>query len=230
MKGLFVLLCVFLLVVGLVSATIEADFDCGVGDCVEGSSMKWSITVFNNINSSIVVGQLFVVDVDTNQLIALHNSEDIELAPKELHVFKFENLVPAPLNGGYTFQFKPCFNASLSNLSAVVCKDAVESFSVIPLSKIECFSSSDCDTNKFCFGDIKKCRILDCKSGEVIVGHECVLPVCSWFEINSSSGCSVNPLFLLSAVLVFVGIILFVIASRVKSKKVKNKKGSKKLY
>lgn len=230
MKGLFVLLCAFLLVAGVVSATIEADFDCGVGDCVEGSSVNWSITVYNNINKSIVVGQLFVVDVDTNQLIALHNSEDIELAPKELHVFKFENLVPAPSNGGYTFQFKPCFNASSGKESSVVCKDSVDSFSVIPLSKIECFSSSDCGTNEFCFGDTKKCKSLDCKSGEVIVGHECVLPVCSWFENNSSKGCSVNPLLLLSSVLVFVGIILFVIASNIKGKRKKNKKGSKKLY
>ena len=227
MKRLFVLFFVLLLAAAFVHAGIDASFVCDNNNCVEGASMNWSVSIFNNINKSIVVGQIYIVDVNTNQLIALHNSEEVLLAPQESHVFSFSNLVSAPISG-YTFSFRPCFNASLGDVSSVVCKSSAKTLTVVPLSKIECFSSSDCDSNEFCLSDTKKCKPLSCKDGEVIADHKCVLPVCAWYQSAVSDGCVFNPLLVISVLLIVVGVVLFVIASKIRVKKVKNKKGSKK--
>lgn len=228
MGKMIVFSCLFLLFAGFVSGSIDADFSCVVDGCVEGSLVNWSVSVLNNINRSVVVGDVFVVDVGTYQLIALHNSEDVLLKPGGLHVFRFQNLVPAPLNGGYTFQFKPCFNVSAGDDSAVVCRDFVESFNVLPLSKVKCFSDSDCGSAESCLRSAGKCKVLDCSSGEVVVGHKCVLSGCSWFQYRFGSGCIFNPLIITSLVLLVFGFVLVVLGFSFRPKKRKNKKGSKK--
>ncbi len=222
-------LFVFLLTVSFVSATIDVDFACERNDCMEGSSINWTITILNNINKTITIGDILVKDIDTNQLIAFHNSEDIELVPLGVHIFKFSNLVPAPMQGGYTFQFVPCFQASIGDETAEICRNAMKSLTVLPLSKVECFADTDCSSSEFCNTHVKKCKPLECNKGEVIAEHQCLKLKCAWFEKNDEGACSFNPaVFIISFIIVLVVITsLYTDNGKKKKRKTKKKKRKK---
>lgn len=227
MKKTIMPLFVLLLSISFVSATIDVEFACSDSSCTEGTSMNWTITVLNNINRTIAVGDIMVKDINTNQLIAFHNSEGIVLGPQELHVFEFSNLVPAPMAGGYTFLFVPCFQVIVENETADICRDTMKSLTVLPLSKIECFADSDCSFMEYYNKDIMKCKPLECEKGQVITEHQCLNLKCAWFENNDGGACSYNPAVSIVAIIIAIIVITTIYANKGKRKPKKRSKKKK---
>ena len=57
-----------------------------------------------------------------------------------------------------------------------ICGKTVKSFTVLPLSKIECKEDSECEEDEYCNTfSIYKCRKLECNPNETAVNHSCVI-------------------------------------------------------
>ena len=173
MKWLIFCLMV-LLSCSLAFASIDSAAECEKKSCVEGSMVHWTVPVSNNINSSIIIEYIRIVD-DNSLSMAYYDAErNKTLEPGESYIYEFDTLIAAPPSG-YTWYYKPCMRVRLegSSESQFVCKDAVKSFTVLPRSKADCFLDSDCAVNEVCDGYTLKCKALECEDGDVVKDHEC---------------------------------------------------------
>jgi hypothetical protein len=165
----------FLISCSMAFAFIDAKHECDKKSCVEGSMAHWSVAVSNNINKTIVVEYIRLVD-ENDLSIAYHDAErNKTFVPGESYIYTFDTLIVAPPSG-YTWYYKPCMRVRLegSNTSQFVCKDGVKSFSVLPKDKTECSSDEDCAINEICEQYTLKCKSIECKEGEAVNDHQCV--------------------------------------------------------
>ena len=177
-KILQIIVLMFLINIVFVRAAIDASYECKEKNCIEGTEIFFTVNVFNNINKSINVGDVYIKDKDYGIVLGFDVSENIIIPPGEVRSFNFTNLVKAPVKG-YTFYYVPCFKMSYTNKPEEVfeiCGKTVKSFTVLPLSMIECKEDSECEEDEYCNTfSIYKCRKLECNPNESAVNHSCVV-------------------------------------------------------
>jgi len=207
-KILQIVVLVFLINMAFVGAAIDASYECKEKNCIEGTEVFFTVNVFNNINKSINVGDVHIKDRDYGTILGFDVSENIVIPPGEVRSFYFTNLIKAPLQG-YTFYYVPCFRMSYVDKPEQIfeiCGKIVKSFTVLPLSKIECKEDSECEEDEYCNTfSIYKCRKLECSPNETAVNHSCVvlepkkIVVINWRNVILTAGFVV-----LAAVLLFL--------------------------
>jgi hypothetical protein len=156
-------------------ASIDASYECDKKSCVEGSMVHWTVPVSNNINKTITVEYIRLVNENALSIAYYDAERNKTLNPDESYVYKFDTLITAPPSG-YTWYYKPCMRVLIEGAaeSEFVCKDAVKSFTVLPKEKTGCLTDSDCAINEFCEDYTLKCAKLECESGNVVKDHGCV--------------------------------------------------------
>ncbi|MBW2992732.1 hypothetical protein KY345_05955 [Candidatus Woesearchaeota archaeon] len=170
-----IMLFLLLIMSSMVFASIDSDVKCLKKSCVEGSMAHWTVSVYNNINSTIVVEYVRMVD-ENSYSVAYYDAEgEKTLEHGERYVYEFDQLIVAPPSG-YTWYYKPCMRVRLEGgtESVFVCKDTVKTFSVLPRDKAECLSDKDCALNEKCDEYTLKCTELSCITGEAVKDHECI--------------------------------------------------------
>ena len=177
-KTLKIIVLIFLINTFFATASIDASYECREKNCREGTEIDFTVNIYNNINKSINVGDVYVKDKDYGIILGFDLSESVVLNQDEVRSFNFTSLVKAPAKG-YTFYYVPCFKMSYADNPEQVfeiCGKTVKSFSVIPLSKIECKEDSECEDDEYCNTfSIYKCRKLECNPNETAVNHSCVV-------------------------------------------------------
>ena len=222
MKKIIFLLMLFV-ACSFAYASIDASYECEKKSCVEGSIMHWTVPVFNNINKTIIVEYIRLVD-ENSLSVAFYDAErNKTFAPGEIYIYKFDQLIVAPPSG-YTWYYEPCMRVRLegSNSSEFICKDAVKTFSVIPKDKAQCSTNSDCAVNEKCDEYTLKCVSLNCMAGEAVKDHSCVA------ENEYAKIPSITRMAVLAAIILAVIVVIIVIAAIATKPKVKNKKNKKK--
>jgi cbb3-type cytochrome oxidase subunit 3 len=184
---------IILLVQSIVSsAAVDSSYRCEDENCMEGTEIKFSVNIFNNINKTIIVKDVYIRDKDYGTVLAYDVSKDVFLKPNEAHQFNFTNLVKAPTKG-YTFYYVPCFTVSHEETpeeESEICGKIVKSITVIPLDKIECRSDDECADDEYCNTfSLYRCEKLECGEDETIVNHKCVkvmpqqITVINWWNV-----------------------------------------------
>ena len=177
-KTLKILVLMLLINIVFVRASIDASYECREKNCMEGTEIDFTVNIYNNINKSINVGDVYIKDNDYSVILGFDLSESVVLNPDEVRSFNFTSLIKAPIKG-YTFYYVPCFKMSYVDKPEDVfeiCGKTVKSFTVIPLSEIECKEDSECEEDEYCNTfSIYKCRKLKCSSNESAVNHSCIL-------------------------------------------------------
>jgi len=166
-----------LLNISLVSASIDVEFNCHDKNCLEGTPIDYSFIIYNNIEKKIDIGDVFLKEKDTGKVIEYHYIGE-RIFPKEHKAFNFTSNIEAPLKG-YTFYVYPCFTTVISNETeiteaGIVCGEVAKTFSVVPLSNIECESNKECSSGEYCNLDLFKCKPVKCKDSGVIINHRCI--------------------------------------------------------
>lgn len=213
---------IFLLVVATVYASIDSVPECQKKSCVQGSIVHWTVPVYNNINRTIKIEYIRLLD-ENDLSIAYYDAErNKTLKPDESYVYEFEQLIVAPPKG-YTWYYKPCMRVWVegANESGFVCKDVIKTFTVLPRLKAECFLDSDCATNEKCEEDTLKCISLECEKDEAVENHRCVSK--NLYKKVSST----TRIIVLAAIIVVLAVIIFFIA-KPKKKSKRNKKKRRK--
>ncbi len=205
-KTLKIIVLMFLINTLFVTASIDSSYKCKERNCMEGTEIDFTVNIYNNINKSINVGDVYIKDRDYGTVLGFDISEDVVLGPDEVHSFNFTSLVKAPTKG-YTFYYVPCFKMSYANKPEEVfniCGKTVKSFTVLPLSKIECKEDSECEEDEYCNTfSIYKCRKLECNPNETAVNHSCVLSepkkvvIINWRNVILTAGFIVLAVILL---------------------------------
>jgi hypothetical protein len=164
-----------LLMLPLAFASIDASYKCEKKSCVEGSMVHWKVPVVNNIDKTIIVEYIRLVDENSFSIAYYDAEKNRTFRPGENYTYEFDTLISAPPSG-YTWYYKPCMRirAEGGSESQFVCKDVVKSFSVLPRDKAECMLDSDCPINEACDDYTQKCRSLECASGYAVKDNACV--------------------------------------------------------
>jgi len=199
MKTKILKIIVLMLLINIVSVTasIDASYKCKEKNCMEGTEIDFTVNIYNNINKSINVGDVYIKDRDYGTVLGFDISEKVVLSPNEVRSFNFTSLIKAPTKG-YTFYYIPCFKMSYVNKPEdifEICGKTVKSFTVLPLSKIECKEDSECEEDEYCNTfSIYKCRKLECNPNETAVNHSCVVSqpkkivVINWWNVILTAG------------------------------------------
>ncbi len=213
MKTKILKIIVLMLLINIVSVTasIDASYKCKEKNCMEGTEIDFTVNIFNNINKSINVGDVYIKDKDYGIILGFDLSEKVVLSSNEVRSFNFTSLVKEPVKG-YTFYYVPCFKMSyVSKPEEVfeICGKTVKSLTVMPLSKIGCKEDSECEEDEYCNTfSTYKCKKLDCKPNETAVNHSCVpsepkkVVIINWGNVILTVG-----FIILSVVLLFLFII-----------------------
>jgi len=209
-KTLKILVLILLINILFVRASIDASYECREKNCMEGTEIDFTVNIYNNINKSINVGDVYIKDKDYSIILGFDLSEKVVLNPDEVRSFNFTSLVKAPTKG-YTFYYVPCFKMSYVNKPEEVfeiCGKTVKSLTVIPLSEIECKEDSECGEDEYCNTfSIYKCRKLECSSNESVANHSCILlepekiVIINWGNVIITAG-----FIVLAVVLLFLSI------------------------
>ncbi len=176
-KILKILVLMLLINMLFVRASIDASYECREKNCMEGTEIDFTVNIYNNINKSINIGDVYIKDRDYGTILGFDLSESVVLNKDEVRSFNFTSLVKEPVKG-YTFYYVPCFKMSYADKPEEVfeiCGKTVKSFTVLPLSKIECKEDSECEEDEYCNTfSIYKCRKLECEPNETALNHSCV--------------------------------------------------------
>ncbi len=177
-KTLKIIALLLLINIVSVTAAIDASYECREKNCMEGTEIDFTVNIFNNINKSINVGDVYIKDKDYDTILGFDLGEKVVLSPNEVRSFNFTSLIKAPTKG-YTFYYIPCFRMSYVDKPEEVfeiCGKTIKSFTVLPLSGIECREDSECEEDEYCNTfSIYKCKKLECKPNETIFNHSCVI-------------------------------------------------------
>ncbi len=170
MKKSIILLMVFLICLNTALASITlSEYECEDERCKEGTKVKFIVGVFNNINKTIKVNDIIIKNSETLDPIYTYEHEGMFLETREKNIFEFTETIIAPKEG-YTHYYVPCFKTSIwvdgkTTGGGEVCDRAVKSFTVLPLSKVECEDDSECEPWEYCDTKFFKCK----QNEEVIV-------------------------------------------------------------
>jgi len=196
-KTLQIIVLIFLINTLLVTASIDSSYKCRERNCMEGTEIDFTVNIYNNINKSINVGDVYIKDKDYGVILGFDLGEKVVLGPDDVRSFNFTSLVKAPTKG-YTFYYVSCFKMSyVSNPEEIfeICGKTVNSLTVIPLSEIECKEDSECENDEYCNTfSIYKCRKLECNPNETAVNHSCAviepkkIIVINWWNIILTFG------------------------------------------
>ena len=177
-KILQIIVLMLLLSITSVTAAIDANYECKEKNCMEGTEIDFTVNIYNNINKSINVGDVYIKDKDYGTVLGFDLGEKVVLSPNDVRSFNFTSLIKAPTKG-YTFYYIPCFRMSYVDKPEEVfeiCGKTTKSFTVLPLSEIECREDSECEEDEYCNTfSIYKCKKLECKPNETIFNHSCVI-------------------------------------------------------
>ncbi len=172
----------------LATGAIDATYSCADKRCLEGTPINYTISVTNNLNKTIQILLVSIVDVNTQQLISSYRLEK-SLNPSEDYTITYEDTIISPKEG-YTFQYKPCIQVSVLNAdssvdnSGIVCDRVIKSLTVLPLSKIECEADWQCSNNQFCDNKFYRCKDLECENYTFPLMHECTSYNALWAIIG----------------------------------------------
>ncbi len=196
-KILQIIVLMLLLSITSVTAAIDANYECKEKNCMEGTEIDFTVNIYNNINKSINVGDVYIKDKDYGTVLGFDLGEKVVLSPNDVRSFNFTSLIKAPTKG-YTFYYIPCFKMSyVSKPEEVfeICGKTVKSLTVIPLSKIECKEDSECEDDEYCNTfSIYKCRKLECNPNETAVNHSCAviepkkIVIINWWNVILTFG------------------------------------------
>ena len=157
-------------------AAIDATFICSNPKCLEGTPINYSIAIENNLNYTIRVSGIKILDIQTNQTLSTFDFEKV-FAPREFYRVIYEDTVIAPQQG-YTFIFVPCIQVNVYGKdrkiidAGAVCDTTEKSMTVLPLSKIQCEADFQCKNNQYC-DKFYKCHDLKCENYSFPITHTC---------------------------------------------------------
>jgi hypothetical protein len=174
MKGLIIYLTI--LTILLMGSVVNAGFGlfvhCEDYLCVEGTEVKFEFLFTNNLNSSIIVYNMLVVDENTRENLAVFDEPYIVPIGGN-HDINLSTIIRKPLEG-YTFYLKPCVKVGFegSNETKYVCGLVGDQFTITPREKVDCIVDNDCSPGSVCSGKYK-CITLECADDEAILKHSC---------------------------------------------------------
>ena len=147
---LIVVLCIAFILASLpVFAGIVFSSQCLTRGCVEGTLVNFSVRIRNNLNHSVTIADVFIKDTKEDKVLGLDIRDDVNLSPKEKFDFSFPTKIQMPPKG-YTWYYTSCFTASVENISKIICSDAPKSFTVTPLSTVQCYNTTQCNAGQLC--------------------------------------------------------------------------------
>ena len=188
---LYLMFAIFLALV--VNAGIDVEIICDHKDCMEGTKMTFNVTITNNLEKDIVVGDIYVKEIlgeidyadvslggklGTNKygkVVLLNQEQTIPFSAGSTRVITVRKDVVIPTEG-YTFYGIPCMRVVVYNNSKVssygdVCARTVESYNAVPLSEVECENDFVCSYDEKCV--YYKCDKLKCNETEIALNHSC---------------------------------------------------------
>jgi len=169
MKKSIILLMAFLICLNTALASIIlSEYECEDERCREDSKVTFRVGVLNNINKTIKVNDIIIKDSESLDPIYAYEHGGMFLKPGERNIFEFTETIVVPKQG-YTHYYVPCFKTSIwvdnkSTGGGEVCDRAVKDFTVLPLSKIECETDSECAPGEYC-----DTRFFKCKTNEDVI-------------------------------------------------------------
>ncbi|MFH1511288.1 MAG: hypothetical protein ABIF10_06355 [Candidatus Woesearchaeota archaeon] len=188
------LLCIF---ASSANAAIEATAKCSHQACIEGTDLNFTVSIYNNLRTNIMIDDVYIKDIETGQLLAF-DAEKARILPRNEQVdLVLQTEVKAPLRG-YTFYYVPCFKAQSFDDTRIiaegeVCGEIIRSLTVLPLNKVECRTDGECENNEYCnTKSVYQCRQLECEQNETAINHECSKLSCNILQYSQNHACRYN--------------------------------------
>lgn len=194
-----IILSLFLLSVSVALAqSIAVAVPSCDGPCVEGTLMKWEVSITNKESEDISFTQLEIVERNSKKTFMRTSNFNQTISPSETQTFVFDSIVPPPSLYS-TLQYKECFYIGGERL----CNEELSSIPVFSLQATECIDNIRCDYDQKC-QDLK-CIKYDC-DGEYF-NHTCI-----------EKEKEFNPNILIFAVLFLIVIFNFILLMKLKKK------------
>ena len=181
--GKILLFIIMLVVINSVFslASIDITYSCENRNCLEGTPVNFTVAIGNNINKTISIDNIKVVETNTRQILALNLMKEEILESGERGEYLIQTLVAKPINETYTYYFVPCFSAKIFDEGGgiseqgEVCGEIEKSMPILPLGKVWCETDDECNWNEYCNTfSLYKCVTLECAEGETSWNHTCI--------------------------------------------------------
>jgi len=176
MKKIILMVIVFLLCLSTVLAGVTTvEHECKDSRCKEGTDVTFKVGIYNNINKTVRVNDILLKEGLGNGIngpivgdeIYSYEVGGVDLEPGEEQVFEFTKEIIPPKQG-YTHYYVACFKTSIwkdgeRTAGGEVCDMVIKDFTVLPSSKVECETDTECAPDEYCDINFFKCKS---KSGE----------------------------------------------------------------
>lgn len=196
----------------LVSASIEVEHKCPSPLCVEGEGIDFVITIGNNLNQTITIHEIALVEENSLNIIAQKDLKENLAADKIAeYTIKTKGIMPKE---GFTYFYYPCIKVSFSETNKtqkLICSEKRESLTLTPRDKVDCFKDSECEDSKYCHPTRYKCTDLECAEDEAILPHKCMKLSCPEGYENHQCKTTKQLSFNYQPYLISIGIILLII-------------------
>jgi hypothetical protein len=213
----FAWVLVALFALPLAEGAIESTYQCSHPACLEGTGVNFTVTVENNLNENIVVGDTYIRDVESGRLLAYEARKETIIPTGNKESFVLPATVRAPARG-YTIYYVPCFQAKSFNETGIitsgeVCGTTIKSLTVVPLDKVECRTDEECSLDQYCNTySLYKCRPLDCLENQTVGSHRCLDLVCNLLQYPKDHRCIYNRATLGGLLMLGIVIVAFAFA------------------
>ena len=143
-----------------VSAAFSSAIQCSDPHCREGTEANITFLIWNNINATTHVASVLLQEAETKKVFVSYHP-NLQLEPNATGKAAFPWKIKPPIADVRTFDYVTCIEAIIITDKLEdpvrICPDAKRSMTVLPLSKIECETDSDCE-NGACDTRFYKCR------------------------------------------------------------------------
>jgi len=230
MRKAILLPVILILLLQLVSATIEFEHECYDKDCIQDTEILYKVSIQNNLEKDILVDAVNIKEIDSGKVIALYVGAPVSLATMQVHTFNISSLVHEPAEG-YTIYYTSCFEATVlyednDKISVNLCSEGVKSFTTIPLKNIKCRTDDECSKDEHCNTfSLYECKPVQCVENQIIISHKCV--TCKYPSLSGMGYC-ISPVYPVIIILLIIYVVMRTLKKEKKGKKGKKEKKDEK--
>jgi len=179
-------LTVFAAETSIFDLAMSTEQKCSHPACLEGTNVTFSVDFTNNFGTAVKINGIVLDDLARpNTPLASYYQEPVILADGESYNFLFATKVKAP-SEGYTTYYRTCVDVTTYkkpiegalktqlavDKSAVLCRTNEYSLTTVPISKVECWTDSECKDTEVCKMYLYKCKPVECFFGAA-KDHKC---------------------------------------------------------
>ena len=174
----------FLVVIGIVSATItDIEYDCAEDDCTEGNLVNWTIFIYNEGERAMDMNSIRLIDPETQRTLVSKKFTNTTIFEGDKLPVVIYDVMPPPNYLDIKLRYKPCIvtNVELDwrymyGITMDSCKFETYEMPDRPLLYKDCNDDSVCNFNEICRNS--KCIRFRCGPCQYIAGHMCVSHRC----------------------------------------------------